>query len=345
MVFEELDEVIIFGAGALLEKTVLYFQNRKIKIVSIADNNQSLHGTKIYGLSVVSPSSLEGCTTPIVIVSMFGRDISRQLKAINVQTIFDLSFIFDIPRWILHFRLDLIDYNIKKIKKVNDFLEDDLSKQVFNSLIYYRKTLDPSGIISADYPDYFHPIVHPINSDVIIDGGAWKGDSVVDFVNRLNNECIVYCFEPEEGNFKELVKLISEKEYSKTVYPENYGLWCEDKRLHFFQSAEFDMQFRIDPTDSSEVFINVVSLDNFIRKTVNKKVDFIKMDIEGAELSALLGAKELLENQKPRLAICIYHEYNDLWEIPLLIKKINPDYKIYMGHHSQNLFETVVYAI
>ena len=69
------------------------------------------------------------------------------------------------------------------------------------------------------------------------------------------------------------------------------------------------------------------------------------MDIEGSELKALLGAKELLEKQKPKLAICIYHLYNDLWEIPLLIKNINPSYKLYMGHHSQNLFETVIYAI
>jgi len=345
VVFEELDEVVIFGAGILLEQTVRYFQKRNIKILSIADNNQSLHGTSIYDLTIVSPSSLEGCTAPIVIVSMYGRDIARQLKEINAQTIFDFSFIFDISRWKSHFKVGLIEENFEKINLVNEFLEDSLSKEVFNSLIHYRKTLDPSGIISADYPDYFHPVVHPVSSDVIIDGGAWKGDSAIDFVNRLNKDCIVYSFEPEEGNFKELVKHINEKECSKVVYPEKYGLWSEDKVLHFFQSAEFDMQFRIDPTDSSEVFIDVVSLDNYIKQTKTKKVDFIKMDIEGAEVSALIGAKELLKKKKPKLAICIYHEYNDLWEIPLLIKKINPNYKIYMGHHSQNLFETVIYAI
>ena len=76
-----------------------------------------------------------------------------------------------------------------------------------------------------------------------------------------------------------------------------------------------------------------------------EKVTMIKMDIEGYELKALMGAKQIIKEQKPKLAICAYHTFSHLWEIPLLIKSLNPDYKIYLRHHTNLDCETVCYAI
>ena len=69
------------------------------------------------------------------------------------------------------------------------------------------------------------------------------------------------------------------------------------------------------------------------------------MDIEGFEIKALTGASNLITKNKPKLAICIYHKFEDLWEIPFYIKRLNAEYKIYIRHHSFNLYETVCYAI
>ena len=77
----------------------------------------------------------------------------------------------------------------------------------------------------------------------------------------------------------------------------------------------------------------------------NDKVSFIKMDIEGAELKALEGAKETISKYKPRLAICIYHKYEDIYEIGDYILTLNPNYKLYIRHYTTCMWETVLYAV
>ena len=78
---------------------------------------------------------------------------------------------------------------------------------------------------------------------------------------------------------------------------------------------------------------------------INEKITFIKMDIEGAELNALYGSKEIIKKYVPKLAVCVYHKTEHLWEIPFFIKSLNPNYKIYLRHHSLDEHETVCYAI
>ena len=87
----------------------------------------------------------------------------------------------------------------------------------------------------------------------------------------------------------------------------------------------------------------MIKLDSLLR---HEKVSFIKMDIEGSELEALKGAQTIIKEQRPKMAICVYHKIEDLWKIPLFLHKINPEYKIYIRHHAKFwVSETVCYAI
>ena len=72
---------------------------------------------------------------------------------------------------------------------------------------------------------------------------------------------------------------------------------------------------------------------------------YIKMDIEGAELEALWGARRILKEHSPVLAICAYHTSDHLWQIPLLIHAIQPDYKLYLRRYAEGAFELVWYAV
>ena len=77
----------------------------------------------------------------------------------------------------------------------------------------------------------------------------------------------------------------------------------------------------------------------------DEKITFIKMDVEGSEYKALLGAEKIISCCKPKLAISIYHNPEDIWELPELILKMNPDYKFYIRHYSLAGEDTVLYAI
>ena len=77
----------------------------------------------------------------------------------------------------------------------------------------------------------------------------------------------------------------------------------------------------------------------------DERVTFIKMDIEGSEYNALLGARETIVKDRPKLAVSIYHKKEDIWTLPSLILEMVPDYKLFFGHYSIAAAETVLYAI
>ena len=69
------------------------------------------------------------------------------------------------------------------------------------------------------------------------------------------------------------------------------------------------------------------------------------MDIEGAEPDAIAGGAKLIAEQKPVIVTCLYHRSEHLWQIPLLIHAIAPDYKLYLRRYAEENWETVCYAV
>ena len=89
-------------------------------------------------------------------------------------------------------------------------------------------------------------------------------------------------------------------------------------------------------------FISVTSLDEAIG---NEQVTFIKMDVEGAELPTLKGAKTLIDRFHPDMAICIYHSDADMISIAEYVKQVHPFYDLYVRHYSRFYADTILYAL
>ena len=87
--------------------------------------------------------------------------------------------------------------------------------------------------------------------------------------------------------------------------------------------------------------VEVDCVDSLIKEPVS----YIKLDVEGSEYQALLGARKTIETYSPRLAVCIYHKPEDVWELPWLIHEMNPAYQFYIRHYSYTEVETVLYAV
>ena len=88
--------------------------------------------------------------------------------------------------------------------------------------------------------------------------------------------------------------------------------------------------------------MKVYSLDNVLHPPWPT---FIKMDIEGSEPAALWGARRILKEHKPVLAICAYHEAEHLWTLPLLIHALQPEYKLFLRRYAEYAFELIWYAV
>ncbi|MBC7544393.1 MAG: FkbM family methyltransferase, partial [Candidatus Sericytochromatia bacterium] len=90
--------------------------------------------------------------------------------------------------------------------------------------------------------------------------------------------------------------------------------------------------------------VETITIDDYVASTGLSKVDFIKMDVEGGELQALKGAEQTIRQHRPKLAISVYHQPQDLFEIPGWITRVCPEYRLHLDHYTLFAEETVLYA-
>lgn len=189
---------------------------------------------------------------------------------------------------------------------------------------------------------YFDPdIIKLQENEVFVDAGVLNLGTSLRFIEECEREHVqnfkIYAFEPDMISYQRCLEI--KKNLSNVdLHLHHAGLWSEKTTLYFAEMGNGGS--RIIP-QKTETFIDAVSLD----QCVSDKVTFIKMDIEGAELEALKGSREIIQKYRPRLAICIYHKKEDLVEIPLYIKELVPEYKLYVRHYSNIAEETVLYAV
>lgn len=182
---------------------------------------------------------------------------------------------------------------------------------------------------------YFTDFMPLTSEEVFVDGGSFFGATSIEFAKHCNNQYKkIHLFEPNIPFKESIERTVASLE---NVQLHMKGLWNEETSLHFSENGSAS-KIRGD----GEITVEVTSLDIALQ---GEEATFIKMDIEGAELNALRGAKETIQKYKPKLAICIYHKREDILEIPLYIKELVPEYKIYMRHHSSWPRDTVLYAL
>ncbi len=175
------------------------------------------------------------------------------------------------------------------------------------------------------------------DGEVFVDCGCYDFESSA----RLMNICDVkkvYAFEPDIQNMKKVQLNIERLKCEDKVEVFSCGLWSESTSLYF--NATGDMMSNVCDNGMEENRIQMVALDDVIKE----KITFIKMDIEGSEMEALRGGQNLIWTYKPKLAISIYHKWEDLIDIPAYIHELVPEYKLFIRHYFYSPAETVLYA-
>ena len=172
-----------------------------------------------------------------------------------------------------------------------------------------------------------------------VDCGAFTGDTILRVNENIGTINTLIAFEPDLINFEKLTKNISNfKEQiadNLLLYP--CGVWSKTEKLKFSNRGGSGSTLAAE----GDTVIQCVSLDDALFKI---KPTLIKMDIEGAEYNAVKGSKGIIQKYKPDLAICLYHNINHLWDIPLLIEGWDLGYKFYLREYQLYNHETVMYA-
>lgn len=190
------------------------------------------------------------------------------------------------------------------------------------------------------------PVIMPEHGDVCIDAGACRGEVSLQFARSVGDTGFVYGFEFVPANIEVFNKsLLLNPDLASRIKIVPHALWqVSGNELSFVDSGPSSNVSEVQSAENG-LTTTTMSIDDFVEQEGLSKVDFIKMDIEGAEANALIGAKKTIQKYKPKLAICVYHKKDDFYRIPTLIDQIYPDYAFYLDHYTIHREETVLYAL
>jgi FkbM family methyltransferase len=183
------------------------------------------------------------------------------------------------------------------------------------------------GVHDVEYNQYEHGDVALAPGDVIIDAGAFIGDTAVFFHHKLEGRCEVHSFELLDENLALLLNNLERNGIEDgRVVVNKLALTDKTGDEIVIASGASQGSTSIFGKSTGGETVQTVTLDDYVVLCGLKRVDFIKMDIEGSEVQALRGAAQTIRHFRPKLAICLYHKWDDAFTIPRLIQSCGVDY-------------------
>lgn len=242
-----------------------------------------------------------------------------------------ISFIF--PSGGLKEQIKLVYYSINKPKDTRyELLNETKNKFVYRTIFKEVEMITNEALyfIVPDF-NYYQHFYKVKQGDVIIDAGANCGHLSIFFSKLIGNDGIVYAFEPDNFNIKRIDNNIKlNKDSNPNIKIVDLLLWDENKLVDFYESGTVGSSAIWIPDANKCVKKEAVRIDDWVKKNNITKLDFIKMDIEGAEIEALDGCKETIENLEPNFAIASYHVVNGeqtYIKVEAFFEKMNYPYK------------------
>jgi FkbM family methyltransferase len=181
--------------------------------------------------------------------------------------------------------------------------------------------------------------------DHIIDAGGCYGDTALFFAHHGGSSGKVFSFEFVPTNVEILTKNLElNPDIHKRVKLIQQPLWSKIDVPVYFESNGPGTKVSMEKISEKSSIVKTTTLDQLHAEGQIERVDFIKMDIEGAEIEALKGAEEIIRKFRPKLAISLYHSEQDFERIPKFIKSLGLDYKFYFDHYTMHAEESVLFC-
>lgn len=349
--------IVIYGAGTTGKVCLDVLSADGYEVNCFVDDDINKVGKCIYNKAVISLEHFEqtyiGRSIYLVIGSIFVNVILDNLRKreffktqdciiVYMKEIYNQSRESDLLQFIRMQDEKFVKGNFDQLYEI---CPDQESKRIINTMkkVYFEQYigLDIYDNICTREAQYFTDKVVSIlkkNNNRILDAGAFHGEILSDLLRfEIPLEKLVL-FEVDIENFEKVRENVGKSILSKVCVPVNLGLW--DKSSVVYLDGEGDTcKITNKVTDKK---MQVVSIDEFYK---DERIDFIKMDIEGAEGFALRGGADTIRRDRPVLAICIYHSPEDFVGIPIYLKNLLENYTFSILHHTNEYVESILYAI
>lgn len=347
--------IVIYGTGSMAQDVRRVLCDHGFSVIGFVDHMEG-RPISLNGLPVSRPEEFRGLpkteSRPAVVLGIhnYQADIPAivdRLEANGLTSIIPPVDLYDTyaedlgPRYWLTSRGWYLSMETK-IRTALDLWSDRDSKGLFRAMLEYRIRGDASLLPAHDPENQYHPLgIPPWRTPLrLIDCGAFDGDTLEGFLRSSIPLERIAAFEPDTDSFSRLTHFVDTHESELPdvqLWP--CGVFSQTNKFLF--DAGHGLSSNISPTGTSVV--QCVALDDVLPTFAP---NLIKMDIEGSEYDALVGACRMIKRYLPGLAISLYHRPEHLWQIPLWVEQITPrKYDMFLRSHARNDFELVFYAI
>ena len=323
------------GNGA--DKILKVCAQKNIEIQDFFASDGFVRGHSFHGKRVLSYSEIKekyGVGGFIVLLS-FASSLPEVIDTIKSVAAESELYAPDVP---VHgealFDSDFYAKHKEEITAARVLLADGQSRLVYDSVISYKLSGRIDHLLNCNtLPDEaYNNILHAENFELTADLGAYNGDTVRELAQYAPNLKKAIAFEPDRRNFRKLSEY-AEAEKRFDVLPFKLAAWSKSEALVFGDEGNRNSGVGSMPVNAKTAKITEVdadSLDNIVARADFDRLDYVKYDVEGSELEALIGSAEAIRRFSPALLVSVYHRSEDIFSLPLMLAREFPDYKLYL---------------
>ncbi len=318
--------VVLYGMGDGADKVLAAFERFNIEASGVMASDDFVRGQSFRGFRVKKLSEIEKELGDFVIALCFASQLPEVMETIRLVSARHKTLVPSVPVFGSNlFDDDFIAKYSDSISQARELLADEQSRLVYDNVIrfYYTGELELLEKITTDKNEAFANILKLGSNELYVDLGAYNGDTIDEFLAQSGGSYRkIVALEPNGKNYEKLKLHCAGME---RVELWQLGAWSKNTTLSFNNKAG-----RNSAICENGVKTPVAAVDAIL---CGAAASYVKADVEGADYETILGMKNTLKSFKPKLNFSAYHRFEDIFRLPLLIKSINPEYKIYIRHH------------
>ncbi len=327
--------VVMYGMGNGADKILAVCEQYGIAVADFFASDGFVRGHSFHGKTVLSYSAVKekyGADRIIVLLS-FASSRPEVLETIRRVAAECELYAPDVPVFgNTLFHRSFFEEHREDFARAYSLLADEESRRMFESVVWYKLTGDVSHLfaIESDKDEVYRTLLHAEDIHSALDLGAYNGDTVRELRTYAPQLETVFAMEPDRRSYRKLCEFKESLGTTLDLRTVQAAAWSREGILRF--GDEGNRNSSLSATGNATKITEVAALppDRFVN---GHPIDYIKYDVEGAEAEALIGSREIILRDRPKLLVSAYHRSEDLYALLLQIHEMRPDYRLYLRRY------------
>ena len=329
--------IAVYGTGNGADRVFEEFGRLGITVSAVVASDGFVRKRTFRGFQVKSIAELENEIGDYVIALAFASPLTEVIENIKSLSLRHKVIMPSVPVYESDiFNKDFLKKHIDEIELAYSHLADEQSRKVFENIIRFQITGDLNYCFDCESEkDEAFEILNLGDNESFLDIGAYRGDTVEEFLKYTKSYKKIVAVEPDTRTFKKLQINCESLENCITL---NNAIWSKNCVLTFDGNKGRGASAQSQGEEKNAICVDYITEEY-------GDFSYLNIDIEGAESEMLKGACLTLAN-RPKICMAVYHKSEDIFALVNKIKEINSDYKIYLRHHKHiSFWDTNIYCI